>query len=1078
MSRFMDVPVSLYSGTADIGIDILTVESGALSIPVRLAYYSRGATVSEHASSVGLGWSLQYGGSITRQTRDLPDDGLYGYLGQSYYNQVFTDVVYWSQMYEDLLNFNIDMEPDQFYINTPGIQNKFIVNQIDKKVLLQSLEDTHVEYEHGVDGYISGWTVKDQAGNTYYYGLSKDKTRSAKDVDWVLGSYRFVSGSGMEALATSDPRAPNTWHLMEVETPGGKRIEFHYQVENSRFYRRNFDQLDRETDIPMAYFSHIDSHRYRIWEIRYGGGKVVFTAGTADRQDMEGGKALERIQVLGPEGSMLKDFQLGHTFVSSTVDGNVLAYLASVEPQAAKRMYLSTLTERSSDLVSLPPYVFQYHNPSQLGHRFTNSQDNWGYYNGKANGQYLRFFGAPGISANRQVDTVLSLAGMLTGLTYPTGGSTSYVYEHNRGVAPSFMVELLYPPNNPVDNQHQSVFMLKNPMYYDGTMYAEQVAIGTGINGMVNFMIDRPWCSGTPSDPAYCDYTVRLVGTSHTYNLFNPPGSVSQSLAVEPGLYVLEVIPNHTHDVNDYLNTFFVTLDWYEDVYAEPEEELWFGAGKRIREIVHENPGQQAYRRSYTYTETNGKTSGAILGLPAFYHLVPDQVGQFFGVFHSYYPSGMGSPLTNLQGNQVGYGRVTEYFGSLSENYGKTEHTFTMFADDGFYYRYPFHLPVDNEWSRGRILEQHTYRKTATGYELVRQLTNKYLYGGIPDSFEQFYEPFFHIDSMYAYTIAPTHFHLPLINFVADLPSKVPGSYRFMRYYLMGGRIDAYHTQIRDYSGGVAVATENHYYTYNYPKHYQLAGERVEKSNGEVEGQLYSYPPDYSDTGGFIGEMKSARQVAYPIEHLRYRETGSSVVYLQGTLSRYKTGGKALPDSRADLASRDPVSQSAFKISNRPVGQGPSSPGGGAFAPDSRYRTHAFYELYDGYGNLRQFKSEAGRITTYLWGYGGSYPVASIQNASYAQVSSVLGGTVIDGLNAPTVTSAHIRSVLDGLRSHASMKPALIRTYTYRPPYGMDSMTDPRGKVEYYKRDTFQRLQRVLDFEDNVLRDYFYHYKP
>ena len=69
--KFNETPVSLYNGTHNTGIPLLEINSGGVSIPISLSYSSRGIQVSETASRVGMGWTLNYGGMISRQIRKI-----------------------------------------------------------------------------------------------------------------------------------------------------------------------------------------------------------------------------------------------------------------------------------------------------------------------------------------------------------------------------------------------------------------------------------------------------------------------------------------------------------------------------------------------------------------------------------------------------------------------------------------------------------------------------------------------------------------------------------------------------------------------------------------------------------------------------------------------------------------------------------------------------------------------------------------------------------------------------------------------------------------------------------------------
>lgn len=136
------------------------------------------------------------------------------------------------------------------------------------------------------------------------------------------------------------------------------------------------------------------------------------------------------------------------------------------------------------------------------------------------------------------------------------------------------------------------------------------------------------------------------------------------------------------------------------------------------------------------------------------------------------------------------------------------------------------------------------------------------------------------------------------------------------------------------------------------------------------------------------------------------------------------------------------------------------------------------YKRYDRFANPLEVVRENGTTVSYIWGYNGLYPVAKIENATYAEIEAVLDLAALDNLNQQSVTEADIENTINMLREHPGMNKAIINTYTYKPLVGMASMTDPRGIKETYEYDNFHRLKDVLDFDGNILKNYRYNYKP
>ena len=100
MTKYGKQDMNLYTGELSLNIPIYTYRDDDFTIPVSLSYNYNGLKVNQQAGYVGLGWTLNRGGYITRQVRGIPDeerstiiisqsyDGskeLYGYCYNSYY---------------------------------------------------------------------------------------------------------------------------------------------------------------------------------------------------------------------------------------------------------------------------------------------------------------------------------------------------------------------------------------------------------------------------------------------------------------------------------------------------------------------------------------------------------------------------------------------------------------------------------------------------------------------------------------------------------------------------------------------------------------------------------------------------------------------------------------------------------------------------------------------------------------------------------------------------------------------------------------------------------------------------------
>ncbi len=149
---------------------------------------------------------------------------------------------------------------------------------------------------------------------------------------------------------------------------------------------------------------------------------------------------------------------------------------------------------------------------------------------------------------------------------------------------------------------------------------------------------------------------------------------------------------------------------------------------------------------------------------------------------------------------------------------------------------------------------------------------------------------------------------------------------------------------------------------------------------------------------------------------------------------------------------------------------------------ENELETRLEYHSYDNYGNVLSVSRHNDFKNSYIWGYNGKYPIAKIENANYSQVNLAVDTAQVHALsNADNDhgvrdSGTHedaLRTALDALRD---IDGALVTTYTYDPPIGMTSETDPNGRTTYYEYDDFGRLKYIRDQYYNIIKKYEYKY--
>jgi len=149
------------------------------------------------------------------------------------------------------------------------------------------------------------------------------------------------------------------------------------------------------------------------------------------------------------------------------------------------------------------------------------------------------------------------------------------------------------------------------------------------------------------------------------------------------------------------------------------------------------------------------------------------------------------------------------------------------------------------------------------------------------------------------------------------------------------------------------------------------------------------------------------------------------------------------------------------------------------------------YDRYDSKGNLLQYTTRNGSPVTIIWGYRQSQPIAKIEGANYTQIMQAFGLNINDNnayidleivkksdLHFDTSTETNLSLKLNELRSNSQLKDYKITTYTHAPLIGVKSITPVSGLKESYLYDTSNRLEKVINSEGKILKEYKYNYAP
>ena len=298
------VPVGMYTGTAMIHVSLIDFSYKDISVPISIKYHASGIKPDIVPGPVGLGWSLQAGGFITRVIRGIPDTGCRNLKkGQFVNNNYERNQEDWPNMQRygnDLNNYNYwclpseqSSDPDEFHFNINGQTGKFYLGH-DSVFRIQSAQGEYFTVEmhtrdtfyytfphlaqvditsgskiedfFGVNDYlleeapsykynrrislktlICGFTMTDSRGVKYQFANTAN--------DSIYNDAIEISRLGIDIQnMVGDPDTlierlhAMTWRLSKITSPLGNEVTFHYEPEVYVTYRKEYMMYKYYTD--------------------------------------------------------------------------------------------------------------------------------------------------------------------------------------------------------------------------------------------------------------------------------------------------------------------------------------------------------------------------------------------------------------------------------------------------------------------------------------------------------------------------------------------------------------------------------------------------------------------------------------------------------------------------------------------------------------------------------------------------------------------------------------------------------------------------------------------------------------
>lgn len=1081
LGKYVGNTISNFTGTPDISIPLYTIKLKDLSLPISLSYNPQEISVNNLSSNVGLGWSLNAGGVITRVIRDVPDDD-----------------------HQDFFN------PELEYQNASGPPHPADVFPLKKYGYLYAISES--KPLESIIGTYSGTSTYNLDLLSIYNNRKKisPETETLKRFGIPLWNYKHWGGTASDITKFESRGTTNSIKWLADKEPDV--FYFNFGSHSGKFV------FDVEHGAPQ-----IKTIPYQDLKIDYNTDNIT--------------KKITDFTVTDSKGViyMFKDVEVtemletkGCTVMNRYVH-NSSWYLSEIITPLGEKLHFKYKNElildfketiipdwvaRSRDDLKASELNFTMYDPTTY---MNNTKKIELIYNDNIN---IRFKDnhvredLPNLNSANAITTIEVSSSLQRIKTYELKydyflssedrifGSCRKEHHGNKRLRLKSVQEFdtLYSSEK-LEYKFEYNYYDQGSQYLTYKEFPNRFSFNLDLWGYANGASN---ITSVPSLNIYPDnYPKGDVRMFSIYNIKNYKGrhfvSIGGDRKVNKDYLDIGVLTKITYPTKGS------TQYKYEPHSFIMDGEEYIGGGLRIKSIIKfDGENEMKYNYKYTNKIDNNVSSGKIVSLPMFASLpgsaditknenLPTYEKTLKSLSSLYSTSVFG--LGRISGSNVGYTNVIEYR-SNNENVfdnGWIEYKYSFPAEFGDYNDAPYHPAVDPDGdcsvSENGICDDN-YRST--------RIYNFFMAGDNDSGLNLDYYP----SSYLSYLTPPNpnyNWNRGLLLYKKQFNSIneliIEEKYSYKNYYPSGAnkRNKVYGLKMAEFNARATVkdtwsnpgdgrlsfsfriakyeiltdvakvisskivtnftndsnivATSN--YFYENTDHLQPTRIETTNSKGELLKTETKYAHDVNNT-----RLINENRIAIPLESKTYKKLGGNPEVL---LSNKKT-----------IYSDNHNSASLYLPSKIQASKGSSA-----------LEDRVIYHSYDDKGNPTEVSKKDGTRIVYIWGYNKTQPIAKIENATLINIASNIITSLqnLSNLDKDVVSENTLRTALNTLRGVSTLSKSQITTFTYNPLIGVTSITDPRGKTIYYEYDSFNRLQYLKDTQKNILKENKYNYK-
>lgn len=1044
LGKSIDAPVSNYTGIPDISIPFHQIKKGDIEMNISISYQGGGIRVDEISSRIGLGWTLNAGGMITRVTRGTVDVPGFQTKIEKFLNSQMTENEK-DQYFFDVYEGRADSEPDLYYVSLNNLSLKMFKGNNGEWITMP--RNQNVRVQENIEGY--DWIITDGKGIRYKL-KDKEFTESSTNSQTVPGS-AAVDGGYTSGISS--------WLLTEIEDSKGNRINFIYEAFHNSFVTKGSETVSIPTSINYMCSPKTTTFLYslntilglKLKSILYADGEVKFLSNSAQRLDLPGDYNTNKVEVYNNKKSLIKGYQLFTSYFINNETGKNTPNIFS--PADGYRLRLDSIKESMAGKY-LKPYRFKYGEDysTPLPYRNSHAQDHWGYFNG-VNNTYTSVSYMEGNlrkGAIKKPNASFAKGGILTSITYPTGGTVDFEYEGNTYTGMSIPEDrenvnlaTLSGHNTPRPNIPAS-----EQLYFEYVQSFEMSENDFGPDGDPAIIEPNSTVEGlSPSCSCSVNYTLTFPDGS----VIGIPSQANNGITVmQRGTYKIRAEINMEFAGNPFVY-FYLTLDAQK--ISKAIAGTIAGPGLRIKQITRTASPGNVLKTYYNYDDpSTGLSSGKIANIPDYRRDLTVHYGAQWTTDYScdnvLFSSSSNYPLLNTKGSSIGYTHVT-IFEDLNGEGGKKTYKYTYENDINAESPFPYPPTSPQDWKRGLLTEEAAYKRIGNTYELLKK--QSFAYGYLPGAYYRTRGIKLGAHAVYNRGVTAKDFTSGL--------SVAPYNLETDAYVLTSDTL-----LVLD--GGTGLRTVNNY-SYSGVNYQVSSIGSINSKNQQQKRKIY-YVADYLQNVGssnLLSSMVNRHMINVPIEEVSSVIVGGVEKLVSATA--YEYNNKQLPGSEqiyvkaiyeADISNQDILNR--YNLINLPA----------------HYFAKISNELVNDYGQPLHIKTNGKMDVCYLWSYNNQYPVAEIKNVDYATLAGILGLGQITYFGNLNPDKAAIDAFLAPLKT--ALPFAHISSYVYEPIQGITSMTDAKGMTSTFMYDDFQRLKHIKNQNGDIVKSYEYHFKP